>query len=159
MRQLRAVSLRARAGQVRGVDSLLELAGAQLSLGVAGRREQSVREEALVRRLRGERALVVLDDWHALAAPAQAGLARLVKAFPPNVRVIITTRGATGSAAAKELQRALPGALGMGVAGLACGPAQRVFYLHMMRCSPRPTTPCPIRVSRDTSATRVVAYA
>jgi hypothetical protein len=125
--------------QVRGVDSLLELlssmAGAQLSLGMAGRREQSLRVEALVRRLRGERGLVVLDDWHALPPPARADLARLLAALPPNVRVIITTRGATGSAAARELQRALPGALAVGVPGLGSGPAQRIFYLHMMRCA------------------------
>jgi hypothetical protein len=120
--------------QVRGVESLLELAGAQLALGVAGRREQSLREEAVLRRLRGERAVVVLDDWHALPAAARADVARLVGAFPPNVRVIITTRGATGSAAARELRRALPAALSLAVPGLASGPAQRIFYLHMMRC-------------------------
>ena len=60
------------AQQVRGVDSLLDLAGGQLCLGLAGRRERSLRVEALLRALKTQKALVVLDDWHALPAAEQA---------------------------------------------------------------------------------------
>jgi hypothetical protein len=83
-----------------------------------------------------------LDDWHALAPAAQADLARLLAAFPPNVRVVVTTRGAPGSAAAQRLRQALPGGLAVDVCGLGPGPAQRAFYLHMMRSPPpQPATP------------------
>lgn len=124
--------------QVRGVDGLLDLAGGHLRLGLAGRRDRGLREEALLRALKTQRALLVLDDWHALSAAAQQDLGRLVAAFPPNVRVLVTSRGGTGSAALERLRQAFPSGLVVEVCGLGSGTAQRVFYLHMMRYRGRP---------------------
>mmetsp|Transcript_12411 Transcript_12411/g.31155 ORF Transcript_12411/g.31155 Transcript_12411/m.31155 type:complete len:817 (-) Transcript_12411:127-2577(-) len=121
------------AHSVKDVNSLYDMFGALLTLGMAARKQDDLRKAVLLRTLRSVRAVLWIDDWQSLAKKERANVAQLLSEFPPNVRVIVTCRGEKEHEMVKSLEAMLPDAMHFPLPDLNAALSQKMFFTHMER--------------------------